>query len=153
MNAARLAALSIMCLSLPALAQPDKSGADPAHRQAALELCEVMQMESTLASSINTMMDIQMQQNPMLQQHRPALDAFFRKHMSWEALKDDFLSLYMESFTETELREMIAFYQTPTGKKAIKMMPELVQKGAQIGMRRVQQNKADLQRLILQGAK
>ena len=112
-----------------------------------------MQMESTLASSINTMMDIQMQQNPMLAQHRPALDAFFRKHMSWEALKEDFLSLYVESFTETELREMITFYQTPTGKKAIKMMPVLVQKGAQIGMRRVQQNQADLQRLILQGAK
>ena len=56
----RLAVLIVMSVSLTAFAQPVKTGGDPGHRQAAIELCEVMDMEATLAASINTMMDLQM---------------------------------------------------------------------------------------------
>ena len=71
----------------------------------------------------------------------------------WEALKDEFVALFMEAFSESELMEMAAFYETPTGQKAIEKTPQLVQRGAQIGARRVKQNKAELERLILAGAK
>ena len=149
----RLILFIIATMTFPALAQPVPEGADPAHRQAALELCEVMEMEATLAASINAMMNLQMRNNQMLTQHRSALDTFFRRHMSWDALKEEFLALYMESFTEAELKEMTAFYRTPTGKKAIRLMPELVQKGAEIGIRRVENNRRELQRLIVEGKK
>jgi hypothetical protein len=34
-------------------------------------------------------------------------------------------ALYARHFTETELREMIAFYRTPTGAKALNTLPKL----------------------------
>lgn len=36
------------------------------------------------------------------------------------------LSLYDKYFTEGELADMIAYYRTPTGQKALRLMPELL---------------------------
>jgi hypothetical protein len=147
----RLTALLVVSLGL---GLATAAGADPAsHREAALALCEAINMEASLALSIESEMNRKTTQNPTLAQHRAAIETFFRKHMSWEALKDEFVALYMEVFTESELREMTAFYETPTGQKAIEKTPQIVQRGAQIGARRVKQNKAELERLILAGAK
>ena len=47
-----------------------------------------------------------------------------------------------------ELKELTAFYETPTGKKTIEKMPQLMAQGAQIGAARVQENMAELQAMI-----
>ena len=39
--------------------------------------------------------------------------------------------LYMAAFSEQELRDLLAFYRTPAGKKMIEKLPELVRKEAQ----------------------
>jgi hypothetical protein len=38
---------------------------------------------------------------------------------------------YMAAFSEQELRDLLAFYRTPAGKKMIEKLPELVRKEAQ----------------------
>ena len=58
------------------------------------------------------------------------------------------IKMYADAFTAQELRDINAFYQTPTGKKTIKVIPELMSKGAQIGMERVQENAAELQLMM-----
>lgn len=58
------------------------------------------------------------------------------------------IDLYAEAFTETELEEIRAFYATPTGRKTIQLMPELMAKGAQIGSQRIQQNIQELEIMI-----
>jgi hypothetical protein len=95
------------------------------HRAAVTELCAVMQLERMLQESTSKMMEIQMQQLPGMQKARPQLDKFFAKYLSWAALKDDFIMLYMQTFSEPEVRELIAFYKTPTGRKAVQQMPVL----------------------------
>ena len=51
-------------------------------------------------------------------------------------------------FAEAELRDMIAFYKTPTGQKAIAKLPALMAKGAQIGQQRIQEHLPELQEAI-----
>ena len=45
--------------------------------------------------------------------------------MTWETYGPRLVGLYADAFTEAELRELIAFYKTPTGQHAIKALPEL----------------------------
>ena len=43
-----------------------------------------------------------------------------------ELLEQISMELYDKYFTEDELKDMLAFYRTPTGKKTIQVMPKLV---------------------------
>ncbi len=42
-------------------------------------------------------------------------------------------TVYTESFTEQELDKILAFYDTPVGKKMVAITPELIKKGMEIG--------------------
>ena len=68
--------------------------------------------------------------------------------MSWESMKEDFVQLYMEAYTQREIEDLLVFYATPTGKKSIRLMPELAAKGAELGQRRVYDHMPELQQAI-----
>ncbi len=42
------------------------------------------------------------------------------------------VKLYTANFTESELKDLVAFYQSPLGKKVMTKMPELAQQSAQL---------------------
>jgi hypothetical protein len=46
---------------------------------------------------------------------------------------DRMVPLYAAAFSHQEIRDILAFYQTPTGKKAIAAMPALLRDGQKIG--------------------
>ena len=52
--------------------------------------------------------------------------------------------LYSNAFTENEIEIMVEFYQTPTGQKFLKLAPDLMSQGAQIGMAEAQNKQAQL---------
>jgi hypothetical protein len=122
--------------------------AEDAHYQAASELLELAHMDEVLSQTIDQMLDLQIQQNPELALYEKVMREFFAKYMSWDALKEDFIKIYMEEFTEAELKDMIAFYKTPTGQKAITKTPVLASRGAQLGQQRVQDNINELIQMI-----
>ncbi len=118
------------------------------HRQAAEKLLYVADMEKALEESIEQMLNIQLQQKPSLAPYKEIMLRFLKKHMGFQSLKEDIVAIYIEEFTEKELNEIIAFYETPTGRKTIEKMPKLMAKGAQLGVSRVQQNIGELQQMI-----
>lgn len=118
------------------------------HRKAADELLNTMDLNTLLSESIDSMLQIQLSNNPELKLFEKTMKAFFNKHMSGESLREEFIDIYTETFTEKELRIINAFYNTPTGKKALKEMPSMMSKGAEIGQRRVRENLPELQRMI-----
>jgi len=111
-------------------------------------MLNVMGMEGALEQSIEQTLNIQLQQNPTLAPFKGVMMKFFRKHMSYETLKPDMVKIYADAFTATELRELITFYSTPTGKKTLEKMPVLMAQGGQIGAKRVQDNIQELQQMI-----
>jgi hypothetical protein len=145
-----LRALAVLTLTLFALLQAPAVGRADAttHRQAAVELLDLMEQKRTLDAGINTMLDVQIQANPSLSELRPVMRTFLQKYMSWDAIKDEIGRIYVEAFSEAELRELIAFYKTPIGRKSVKLMPKLMEQGAQIGAKRVQEHMPELQQKI-----
>ena len=98
-------------------------------RTAATELMEVMKMDKLMEQSTATMVDGMMARLPPQARQRDKLIAFFSKHVGWDSLKNEFIKNYTEAFTP-ELRELVVFYKTPTGQKALQTIPSLMQKSA-----------------------
>lgn len=126
------------------------SFADPltSHEQAAKDMLDCMNMGETFSKTIDSTLDLQIQQNPALKDKRKAMKTFFDRYMSWASLENDFIKIYVEAYTEEELKEITVFYKTPVGQKTVRLMPELMRKGGEIGNRRVQENMHELVKLL-----
>lgn len=59
---------------------------------------------------------------------------WFEKDLDQEKMRNNIVTLYAETFTVQELDGLREFYMTPLGKKALKVLPEIMQKGGQLGM-------------------
>jgi uncharacterized protein len=125
---------------------PLAAQADPAsHRAAAESFLGIMDMDKVLSQSIDQMLKVQVQGNPAIAPYEPQMRAFFSNYTSWASMKEDMINIYMSEFSEEELKQLTAFYQTPIGKKAIQKMPALLAKGAEMGQKRVQEHLPELQ--------
>jgi uncharacterized protein len=118
------------------------------HRKAAEELLKAMGVDKQVETALAQMLDLQIKNNPGLAPFRGAMKEFFTKHMSWDSLKDDLITIYTDAFTEEELKEILAFYRTRVGRKMVEKTPDLLSKGMQLGVRRVQENQGELRRMI-----
>ncbi len=139
---------TLLFVGLLALLPLTASADDASHRAAAEALLSSMNMDKMLTQSIDQMLQMQVKQNPAIAPYETQMRAFFAKYMSWATLKDDVAKIYMEEFTEPELKQITAFYQTPVGQKAVSKMPMLVSRGMAIGQQRVQEHLPELQAAI-----
>jgi hypothetical protein len=69
-----------------------------------------------------------LQQNPMLGKDLNEISAKLRTELQprFSELIDDIAKLYADAFSEQEMKDIVAFYKTPTGKKLLEQQPKLV---------------------------
>jgi len=58
-------------------------------------------------------------------------ELYFERVNLGEIIEEIYYPLYDKYFTESELKDLITFYETPSGKKWIKIMPEFTQESMQ----------------------
>lgn len=119
---------------------------------AASKLIETMGVREEMAMGFKTAMEPMLQ--PMIQQmglneaQIAELNAIFtgwwENDIDQDAIIDGYKQLYAETFTTEELTELELFYQTPLGKKLLLTLPELTQKGMQLGMTAAQAKQPEL---------
>jgi hypothetical protein len=63
--------------------------------------------------------------SPQAEQAAKADAAFTAKYMGPKVLRQPLVEAYATLFTAEELRELVAFYESPTGRKLTKSQPEL----------------------------
>jgi uncharacterized protein len=73
---------------------------------------------------------------------------FFQENFNWETMKPKIAKLYTDNYSEAELRDILAFYQTPTGQKTIAKAPVLMQQSIMLSMGGVQANMPEFQRRV-----
>jgi hypothetical protein len=138
-----LALVVVISATAPAVRADTQS-----HRKAAEELFRAMNIDKQMESALNQTLTLQIKQNPQLEPYKEAMRKFFAKHISYEALKDDLVQIYVEEFTEEELRQILAFYQTAAGKKMVEKGPALMGKCMQLGMNRITKHEDELRQTI-----
>ncbi len=60
-----------------------------------------------------------------------------KQEFSWEKMKDQYITLYADTFTEAELKDIIAFYKTQSGQAFIKKQPELMKRSMELAQKRM----------------
>lgn len=86
--------------------------------------------------------------NPETADYKEVIRTWYRRAFTDADLESEMVRLYMDRFSEKELREIAAFYKTPTGRKAIEALPELMRESATFGMRKAQDHAVELQEML-----
>jgi uncharacterized protein len=84
----------------------------------------------------------------VLERYQAQADAAIERVVGKGKLESELVSLYTDAFTEAELKELLAFYQTPVGRKVLEQMPQLMAHAAQLTQERLQQAVPEVDKLL-----
>ena len=70
------------------------------------------------------------------------------KAVGWDKLKPELVKIYTTNFTEPELKDLIAFYESPLGKKVLEKMPTLTAQSAQLTQSRLEAAVPEVNKLL-----
>lgn len=84
----------------------------------------------------------------LLESYQAKANVALDKAIGWQKLEPQMISLYSAAFTEAELKELIAFYQSPTGSKVLARMPALMAQSVQISQSQLQPAVPEVNKLL-----
>ncbi|HLL24755.1 MAG TPA: DUF2059 domain-containing protein [Kofleriaceae bacterium] len=126
----------------------DKPSTPASHREAAMRVIEASGMRAAYGEMLEISLKSALQVNPQLAQFEAGFREFFAKYASYDAIVGDFAELYMRVFGELQLRQIEAFYRTPTGMLAVKELAKIMQEGSKIGERKVAEHQHELIQIL-----
>ena len=127
------------------------------HRAAAEELLLLTNMDKMLKpmwEQMEAMMEQQFVQMGASEKLRPVLNRFTSKlvnvmeeELGWAKMKDDYIDIYVKTYSEGEIREISEFYKLPVGKKFIEKMPQLMQESMAISQKKMPEFMKKMQKI------
>ena len=109
-----------------------------------LQTIKVDQMTKPLHDQMRAMMEQQFTQmgasedmKPILKKYLDKLFNIMQQDLSWQNLKDDMIGIYVNVFSEDELKGMLAFYKSPVGQSVISKMPAAMQQSMMLMQKRM----------------
>jgi uncharacterized protein len=124
---AGLLACALVAVSMPAHAQRPSANAISLARQIIDLKGSGSLLDPMVPGVIERVKYMLMQTNPMLQKALDEVALALRKQYAsrTKGLLDNLAKLYASRFTEAELRQILAFYKSPAGKKVIVEEPQI----------------------------
>lgn len=114
----------------------------------ARELTTMLDLAGNASAGVEVMLDLMQSQNPQLAEFRGVLERWMHKIFNSEEAAEAFARVYAESFTETELRDVVAFMRTPSGRRFAAAQGELMRRGAEVGQRLAEDNQDELMQML-----
>ena len=136
----------VLGLSLTATAD------EASHKELVEQLFTVTNMQEGFDNTCREVIDMQLRSNPMMESFKDVITDFFTKYMSWESLKPEITKLYMETFTEDELRDIVSFLSSPVGIMYTEKSFDLTLKCMELGQKRVTDNMGELEAMLAEQA-
>ncbi|MBN9354580.1 MAG: DUF2059 domain-containing protein [Hyphomicrobium denitrificans] len=137
--------IAAICLAVafavPALADDAQPPVDPARVAAARDLLEVTGVTRQMDGMVEAMSrgfakGAGAENSEAGKQLSTQFDSGMKKLLEYkDQMISDFAVLYAQTFTEEEMKTVADFYRSGAGAKFIAKTPELMQKGATIGMK------------------
>ncbi len=119
------------------------------HKAAAEELILLSnpdQMLNQVWAQLESMLDQQYQQmgapeelRPIFKKYTDKLFEVIKAELSFENIKDDMISTYVKTYTESEIRAISEFYKSPAGKAFLEKMPSLMQESMAMTQKKMSQ--------------
>jgi len=137
-------ALLLGCAGIAGAAEPAKPLSS--HAQAARELCRLVCGAGSLQTGTEIMSRVH--GNPEIGDMEDVVRGWFVSAMKLWDREGEMAPDYMAAFSEQEMRDLLAFYRTPLGQKALAKLPELVRKEAELSGREAGAHEAELETLL-----
>jgi hypothetical protein len=140
----RYVLLALFTISVPLFAATETSPT-PRQRELVEKLLTAMKIDSALPSMMDAMFaQIEKQflgenstDDAALAEAKEGFAIFRQRAAKIDfagLLHEAFIRIYAKHFSERELADLVAFYGSPTGRKMIEVMPQLMNDGMQAGM-------------------
>jgi hypothetical protein len=132
-GAVRAVLLALACLALPLPAAAQQPS--PASIALAQEIITIKGsgniFDGLVPSIVEQAKSIFLQTNPMLSKDLNDVAATLRTDFAGRhaEVRNDLAKFYASRFTEQELKDILAFYKTPAGKKVIEEEPRIFEEG------------------------
>lgn len=124
------------------------AAAENTHRAAVEKLLLLMNQDQIMEQmfpQVKQFVMQQFQQENISPEQTQAFEKYFDKifdvmqeEMSWDKMRDDFIQIYTAVYTEDEVNELIAFYESPIGQKTIAKTPLLMQQSMAVSQKHTQ---------------
>jgi hypothetical protein len=140
-HALRIIALCFLCVSGAARADDAPPPPDPARVAAARDLLEVTGVTKQMDGMVDAMSrgfakGANADTSEAGKKLSDQFDSSMKKLLEYkDQMITDFANLYAETFTVEEMKAVTDFYRSGAGAKFISKTPELMKKGAEIGMK------------------
>lgn len=72
---------------------------------------------------------------PIFDKTMSKIDDLMNETINWDKIKEDMIALYMNTFTEDEIIDMVIFYKSPTGKSLVEKMPIVMKASMEISQK------------------
>jgi hypothetical protein len=127
------------CFAQTVVSKPHANAQEVQHRARAEEFLKVLKMEESIDQEFalaSQMLPAQMATMGKcvpgdIKQLEQIMNQL-KKEMSWDNIKGEYIKLYAETFSEQELKELVAFYMSQSGQANIKMQEQAQMELAEI---------------------
>lgn len=93
-----------------------------------------------MMQNVSVQMGVKPSEQPIFEKHHAKITGLLKSEMSWEKMEPMVIDIYSRNFTEQQIDDLLAFYQTETGQALIKKMPTVMQESMLIGQSMMQQS-------------
>jgi uncharacterized protein len=129
----------VLCMSFSVSHAQD---AAPSHRAAAKDVLEAQKAGAAISqlydharrvmrSSMGQLQNSSVRR-AVAERYMDKLANVLRQELGWAQLREDYIELYITHYTESDLRELEAFYRSPIGLKMVERLPALTQASVKI---------------------
>jgi hypothetical protein len=131
-----------------ALLSGARAWADEAeHRALAEEVLSLVDVQKNIEQSFEQVKKMQLSQ--LQRMNLSAGDAtkarvaqeevmqLIREEFTWEKVKDDYVQIYADTFTDEEMKGLIEFYKGPVGRKFIEKTPDLMKRSMAVSQKQM----------------
>lgn len=117
------------------------------HEKVARDVVKLIGGEDLAIGGADAMLALFLQ-NPSMAPYEGQFREWYRKVMAESDLQERMVRLYMDTFSEEELREIAAFYKTPTGRKTVETLPKMVKLGVETARQQAEARGSELMEIL-----
>jgi len=141
--------VAVVVVALLACARAYAADAPPdSHLAAATEMLRAMNVEKQMEAGENMMADLMIQQNPTLGPYKDVILKWAAGFLNWDMFGARLAQMYKDAYTESELRDITAFFKSRTGQKYIATMPKMMHDQSELGSMMAREHADELQAML-----
>nr|WP_298138288.1 DUF2059 domain-containing protein [uncultured Pseudomonas sp.] len=147
-----LCAAALLSCSVPVLADSNSHAADA---ERFLQLAHADKLVVPVYAQVQQMFAQRFAESHAPKNKQALLESYQAKAnialdnaVGWDKIKPDMVKLYTSNFSEAELKELIAFYESPLGQKVLLKVPALTAQSARLTQSKLEQAVPEVNKLL-----